>query len=26
VVNVSIREGSDVEILEDGLGGHRKCP
>ena len=26
VVYISIREGSDVEILEDGLGGHRKCP
>ncbi len=26
VMNITIQEGSDVEILDDGLGGHRKCP
>jgi len=26
VASISIHEGSDVEILDDGLGGHRKCP
>jgi hypothetical protein len=26
VAQIVIKEGSDVEILEDGLGGHRKCP
>jgi hypothetical protein len=25
VAQISIREGSDLEILDDGLGGHRKC-
>jgi hypothetical protein len=26
VMKVTIQEGANVEILEDGLGGHRKCP
>lgn len=26
VMNVDIREGSEIEILVDGLGEHRKCP
>jgi hypothetical protein len=26
VIKITIQEGSNVEILEDGLGGHRKCP
>ena len=26
VMTVDMREGSDVEILFDGLGEHRKCP
>jgi hypothetical protein len=26
VAQIVVREGSDIEILDDGLGGHRKCP
>jgi hypothetical protein len=26
VAQIDIREGSSVEVLDDGLGGHRKCP
>jgi hypothetical protein len=26
VADIVIREGSNVEIRDDGLGGHRKCP
>jgi hypothetical protein len=26
VMQITIQEGSDVEIIDDGLGGHRKCP
>ena len=26
VMQITIQEGSDEEILDDGLGGHRKCP
>jgi hypothetical protein len=26
VAEIVVREGSDIEILDDGLGGHRKCP
>jgi len=26
VADIGIREGSNVEIHNDGLGGHRKCP
>jgi hypothetical protein len=26
VAQITVSEGSDIEILDDGLGGHRKCP